>query len=827
MHKIHLFEKNATIYGSSVSLCCGTTWLTIKQSDPSAKYSKNPNYKSKSGGEWCKAYKLSQVGIGVNNEGAKFTVHLFEQNPDTYTETALCCDIAHSEIGHGKGHLISHNSGVKLGANEAKCSGWPTPIVPVGIGVNTKGAKFTVHLFKQGQKMESTKALCCAITWSELGKNGHLQTASANWDDEDGNAMAKCSGWTLEWLPDTPETNPKLTCMICGYPRIPQGAGKKDGSPILEGEVIPQDLYIDGMLVKVFCGTHCKGCGQPTSTCQCCPSCHKYPCGCGQAAGKPKKKNPFLNEAPPKPTVTKIVHVVPPNSKVAICCKAQKSALDETPYHDYKVEYSKYGLTDGYKWCDGAAQTVNAESIHGFYFDLPKKYKCYGCGKHMKNCECEDGPVDKHGTKLPLTTTHEGKPITIATGSMVPGWIARGQVPELQQTDADVAWPNMKPKEHDPVEWACDFYLYHAIMSGAVNTAHECQGRCEHHISQMFALENPPVLREARVLLNQVITEADLVFREYIDMACGGELRHHPSIGPKDVLSGSRSRAWAQWRDVRDLVGVRALLDMAELFVDCNATTGGVCGQKWQQAALLLHSRLTGKVKPEVFVDQVFSLVHNGGVFLNKREWKNNRLNLLQGSILPAQALDDFNTLLDYASPTAVEVWDEAWRAMNYCRIRSGVRPARREVVRSIQVCHVCGMASFQGHLRWDCRQAETYKVTNKNDIQAHRSRKRRPYFDWKFNKLWLYEYGHEGKNGPYYRSQMVDTDYIPARKLLDQTFTVPEGKRTLIISDGDYNIVKLPIAKFKGQEWTVRDLVELHGMKVSVLDINGMEVDL
>lgn len=754
MHHLHLFEQHASIH-EGVSLCCGNYWDDIKASPGKHKYSKNPNFKSTTGGVWCTAEKLSQVGIGI--------------------------------------------------------------------GVNTEGKKFTIHLFEPGEKMESSKALCCAITGAELKNSAHLQTASAGFDDTGETTIGKCPGWTQEWLPDT-ATNPKLTCVICGHPRIPKGAGKKDGSPLLEGEIIPQDLYIDGMLVKVFCAQHCEGCGQPTELCACCPSCHKYPCGCGQ---KPKKKNPFLNEAPPKPTIVKIVHVVPPNSKMAICCKGKKSDIDNAPYHEYKVEYSKYGITDGYQWCKGAAQTANAESIHGFYFDLPKQYKCYGCGKHMKNCECEDGPVDKHGTKLPLTTTHEGKPITIATGSMVPGWIARGQVPELKQTDADQAWPNMKPKEHDPVEWACDFYLYHAMMSGAVNTAHECEGRCEHHISQMFALENPPVLREARVLLNQVITEADLVFREYIDMACGGELRHHPSIGPKDVLSGSRSTAWAQWRDVRDLVGVRALLDMADLFVDCNAITGGVCGQKWQQAALLLHSRLTGKVKPEVFVDQVFSLVHNGGVFLNKRVWKNNRLNLLQGSILPAQAKDDFNTLLDYASPTAVEVWGETWKAMNYCRIRSGVRPARREFVRSIQVCDECGMASFQGHLRWDCRKAEIYKVTNKYDIQAYRSKKRLPHFDWKFNKLWLYEYGHEGRQGPYYHSQLVDTDYIPARKLLDQTFTVPEGKRMLIISDGEYNIVKLPIAKFKGQEWTVRDLVELHGMKVSVLDINGIEVNL
>lgn len=678
----------------------------------------------------------------------------------------------------------------------------------------------TVHLFPPNELIYGTVlSLCCGKTWDaiiatpEYGIHKHTKNPECKFS-KDGVA---CAGWP--GLGDEADYLPKLTCMICGWPRIPSGAVKQNGCAVQEGEVIPNQLYIDGMLVKVFCGKHCDGCAQPPENCQCCHLCNHYPCKCGQMPKLPATK---------AKSHTKTMHVVMPKAQHSLCCLMPKSSILNSPLHEYMPQYDPNYLPSGYKWCTGALGTKNTSGdVHGFYFDIPQQYKCHVCSKHMKNCVCENGPTDSKGEKIQLTTTHEGKPITIQTACMVPGWISRGQVPNLKHTDADKAWPNMKPDKHDPVEMAADFYLYHAIISGGVNVKHECEGPCTHNISQMFALVDPPVRAEARILLDQLVTEADLVFREYIDMACGGELRHHPSVGSKGVLNGNRSRAWAEWRDVRDLVGTRALLDMADLFVDCNATTGGVCGQRWQQAALLLYRRLTGQVKPEVFVDQVFTLVHNGGVFLNKRAWKGNHLALLQGSVLPAQAADDFDTLLSYASPTAVEVWNDAWKAINYCRIRTGVRPVAQVRIRSISVCQRCGLASFQGHREWDCRDADFTKVTGKHDIELYRGRKVHPHFDWGFKKFWLYDYDDDNANGPYYRCSLVGPDYLTARNLLDKEFKVLEGKRTLTITDGDYDLLKLPISKFKGQKWKLMDLIELHGLQVSVRTQYGVEVNL
>ncbi len=685
----------------------------------------------------------------------------------------------------------------------------------------------TVHLFPKGNgSINGGHTLCCGKTWAAItigaspGSNTHTKNPNCSTDG------VKC--WDhKDWkMPDEPLHNPKVTCMICGFPRIPKGATEKDGTPIPEGGIIPNKLYIDGMLVKVFCEKHCPSCGQIPDNCACCKSCHHYPCQCEKlmqqavAQYKPKAK------LTPKLTATITMHIGPDGPNKVLCCGLHKQSIDSAVLHGYTAApYDKNGLGPGFKWCSGAVNCANLpDSIHGFFFDLPQQFMCFKCSRHMKNCVCPEGPTDKNEKPIPLTTMHYGQIVTVQTGCMVPGWIARGQVPVLKHTNANVAWPNMKPESHDPVEWAADFYLYDAIMSGMLNHAHDCDTKpCPHPIRQMFEMDDPPVRREARMLQNQLIDEADLVFREYIDMACGGELRHHPSVGHKGVLNGNRSTAWAQWRDVRDLVGVQAILDMAELFIDCNATTGGVCGQRWRSAAMLLYARLTGKVPPKVFVDQVFTLVHNGGVFLNKLEWKGNHLGILQGTVLPAQAADDWPTLLDYASPTAQEVWAEAWIAMNRARIKAGVRPAPRQITRSISVCQACGFASFQGHRTWDCRKADVYKVKNKHDIQHYRARREHPYFSWDFKKFMLYDWGNE--NGPWYRCSLAGIDYTPARKLLDKTITIPEGKRTLVISDGDYNILKLPISKFKGQEWKIRDLIELHGMQVSIRNQQGQEV--
>lgn len=750
-------------------------------------------------------------------------VHYYEGGfaPD---KLSTCCgktwDVILQE--HNGGFPPTHSSIPKpqyeLSPGGVWCCDGPWNLVP-------QAKKYVVHKL---DKTPEQGGVCvgCGIAWSSIPKF-HLWTQKDSIHLPDSEwcpgVLQKLANPKFEFVEVQSKQHPtkhfvdnKATCMICGWPRLGDGPLYLDGAvmPVQDTHNPPPEgvnLYtIGGALAKIVCPHHCHECHQPDGDCQCCNACHKWMCECGQS----------VPPIPPSPGGGKIVHILPHGSNLTACCginKTMATAPGQTWTWDWQAVLPK-----GCVWCSGVnPEDYEQPSTNGYHFSLPAAYKCYKCNKHMKNCACPEGPTNSTGEKKNLTQTlGDGQVVTIQTRCMVPPWIDRGQIPELKHTDVDVAWPNIKPWEHDPVQMAADFYLYQAITSGALNTRHDCEGPCHHHIRQLFEIENPPVLQETRAALQSLIEEADLVFREYVDMACGGELRHHGSVGPKGVLSETRKTAWAHWRDVRDLVGTQALLDMAELFIDQNNTTGGVCGQKWRAAALLLHGRLTGKITPVNFVDQVFSLVHNGGVFLNKRRWKCENLGLLQGTVLPAQARDDFHTLIDYASPEASQLWMEAWRSINFCRIRAGVRPAPFQRVRSISICQKCGLPTFRGHMFWACRGAGTTRVRERILISDYRSRRHHPRFSGDFKHLWL-------RNTQYYRCSLTpDLGFRFAQDILNAVVTVPDNKRTITMGDFDRNFLSLPVSKFKGQEWKIRDLIEIHGLQVQILNNHDMVIE-
>lgn len=150
--------------------------------------------------------------------------------------------------------------------------------------------------------------------------------------------------------------------------------------------------------------------------------------------------------------------------------------------------------------------------------------------------------------------------------------------------------------------------------------------------------------------------------KNYLDLAAGGELRHMLNDNytwnasmkfPEDVkaeafdndwvyidktgmlaLRGfkvskagmgltSRSQAWIKWKAVREQAGIAAL-DWC-ILQHCLSTRGGFGGALWANCANLVRKLELGQVSTIFFVDQAFSLQHNGGAIFNKM-WSINNL---------------------------------------------------------------------------------------------------------------------------------------------------------------------------------------------------------
>lgn len=175
---------------------------------------------------------------------------------------------------------------------------------------------------------------------------------------------------------------------------------------------------------------------------------------------------------------------------------------------------------------------------------------------------------------------------------------------------------------------------------------------------------------EAQVLFDELIARLDISFMWYLHLACGGELRHHIAIGGGKVLSSVRKIAWTGWRKIFNHYGVDALLEMSKLFRETGK--GGYGGPLWADGSDILYARLTGTLGPDfttnrfLFVDRVFTLEHNGGCFLNKITWGNNRTNhtkgwglgAMQQTVLKAHSAEvpDFDTLYGAASENVQEL---------------------------------------------------------------------------------------------------------------------------------------------------------------------------
>lgn len=77
-----------------------------------------------------------------------------------------------------------------------------------------------------------------------------------------------------------------------------------------------------------------------------------------------------------------------------------------------------------------------------------------------------------------------------------------------------------------------------------------------------------------------------------------------------------RAYAWINWKKLRSEYGIHAL-DWC-IMAHCTVQDGGYGGPLWANCANLVRKRELGEVKDLMFIDQAFSLQHNGGPIFNK-----------------------------------------------------------------------------------------------------------------------------------------------------------------------------------------------------------------
>lgn len=190
-------------------------------------------------------------------------------------------------------------------------------------------------------------------------------------------------------------------------------------------------------------------------------------------------------------------------------------------------------------------------------------------------------------------------------------------------------------------------------------------------------LRRPHYVAAAAQLLDDLVGELAPEFARYLDLACGGELRH-ASTWPCDVRcpvlgSGTdRSVAWRNWLDW-ETPEVRAAF-AAEMFEACSWPSRNYGGEPWAEIASTLHAFVSGNVAPDLFLDRVWNLQHHGGIVLNK-VYETNGI----GDVLEAHGSDDHDTLLQNASDASRHLWQRTF---------SGAPRTIQEVRESLRLWH-------------------------------------------------------------------------------------------------------------------------------------------
>lgn len=261
---------------------------------------------------------------------------------------------------------------------------------------------------------------------------------------------------------------------------------------------------------------------------------------------------------------------------------------------------------------------------------------CLGCSEDYDQCSC--GSEDE---------------LTVFGSIREPGWVGRGTSILLGsecETDWSRIWPEIKNNEVAPAEVIADFYLLEAVTSNSLFPVSTIRPQFGDSLKfkQEFGLEeissyldlreakygefrNSPeqmlmrLQTEAQERLDALVAEVLPTFRYYTHMAIAGEARYHFALRQLGFPE-SRDEAWCEWREIWDIVGNSAIMDLVELFHDFDDDSYG--GPLWGMIAEILYCFEEGTLGPDeksnarLFLDRIFSLEHNSGNFLTKTHWQ-------------------------------------------------------------------------------------------------------------------------------------------------------------------------------------------------------------
>lgn len=220
-----------------------------------------------------------------------------------------------------------------------------------------------------------------------------------------------------------------------------------------------------------------------------------------------------------------------------------------------------------------------------------------------------------------------------------------------------------------------DFYLYHwmTVKTGQLS------------VGEFVDKERLAIAEDAtgREIYESSVKHLDHAFRVYLAMAIGGEIRHYRN---NDALSGSRKTAWCEFVGIAEAMRAKEVdpwETCSEIFRDRGWSTG-FGGEAWAVISDILGMRERGQLRPDLFVDRVFSLQHNNGSVLNKASWGKTRVPYESSPDLcrivgnaHAATETDVATLLFFATGQMRSIYARWARAYNKCRVASGLRVER------------------------------------------------------------------------------------------------------------------------------------------------------
>jgi hypothetical protein len=173
-------------------------------------------------------------------------------------------------------------------------------------------------------------------------------------------------------------------------------------------------------------------------------------------------------------------------------------------------------------------------------------------------------------------------------------------------------------------------------------------------------LRRPHYVVAAAEALDELVRDLTPEFAQYLDMACGGELRH-ASTWPCELPScpvlgrgNDRSVAWRDWL-AWETASYRAEY-AANAFEEASWPSRNYGGEPWALIATTLHEFLNKEMSCEMFIDRVWNLQHHGGIVLNKI-YPTDELAL----VLEAHGKDDHETLIAFSSEHTRGLWTKTF----------------------------------------------------------------------------------------------------------------------------------------------------------------------